>query len=288
MNLQDADQAPGPLIEVGRPVAWTYRIENTGNVPLTWNVEDDQFPGVPLACVKPILAPGAVVFCYGPSGATAQPGQHENTATVTAIPVLGTIPISDSNQAHYFGVDAAIDLEKSTNGQDADQPPGPFLVPGSTVDWTYDVTNTGNAELTNVVVTDLNGVAVTCPAEIDPCPSDETVTCTGSGLALADQYTNLSNVTADTPVGTTVTDDDPSNYFGSVPGIVIQKSTNGDDADVAPGPLIPARRHGGLDVHRHQQRQRPGQQRRRGRRRAGRHSRLRFRRHRWRRRPRPR
>ena len=50
-----------------------------------------------------------------------------------------------------------IDIEKATNGEDADNPTGPFILVGDPVEWTYVVTNTGDVQLSNVVVTDDNG-----------------------------------------------------------------------------------------------------------------------------------
>ena len=58
----------------------------------------------------------------------------------------------------------SIEIEKSTNGDDADTAPGPFIPVGDPVPWTYAVTNTGNDTLTSIVVSDNRGVAVTCPA----------------------------------------------------------------------------------------------------------------------------
>ena len=57
----------------------------------------------------------------------------------------------------------SIDIEKSTNGEDADTPTGPSITVSGTVNWTYLVTNTGNVPLTNVTVTDNQGVTVNCP-----------------------------------------------------------------------------------------------------------------------------
>ena len=104
--------------------------------------------------------------------------------------------------------------------------------------WTYVVTNTGNVTLSDVAVTDDQGVAVTCPATRRSAPSSE-MTCTATGTAQAGQYANLGTVTAVDPFGTVVTDDDPSHYFGVAPGIDLVKQTNGVDAETAPGPFIP-------------------------------------------------
>jgi hypothetical protein len=49
---------------------------------------------------------------------------------------------------------AAIQIVKFVNGQDADSPTGPHVPAGSTVTFTYVVTDTGSVPLANVVVTD--------------------------------------------------------------------------------------------------------------------------------------
>ena len=43
-------------------------------------------------------------------------------------------------------------------------PPGPYVTPGSTVTWTYTVTNTGEADLSNVSVVDDQIGGITCPS----------------------------------------------------------------------------------------------------------------------------
>ncbi|MCM3660802.1 hypothetical protein M3148_07300 [Georgenia satyanarayanai] len=61
--------------------------------------------------------------------------------------------------------------------------PGSAVTTGSTVTWTYTVRNTGQTALTDVVVTDDQGVAVRCPrADLAVGAS---MVCTGSGLVTA-------------------------------------------------------------------------------------------------------
>ena len=43
LDMVNADKVViKPLISVGEPVQWTYRVSNTGNVPLVWTVDDDR------------------------------------------------------------------------------------------------------------------------------------------------------------------------------------------------------------------------------------------------------
>jgi hypothetical protein len=124
----------------------------------------------------------------------------------------------------------SIDIEKFTNGEDADRPTGPRIAVGSAVLWQYVVTNTGTLALTGVVVVDDKGVSVTCPATT--LAVGAAMTCTANGLAVAGQYTNLGSVSASWTNGSSsgsVTDSDRSHYFGVAPDAV----DNGGGATVA-------------------------------------------------------
>jgi uncharacterized repeat protein (TIGR01451 family) len=231
-NLNDADIETGPLIPVDGAVDWLYVVTNTGNVSLGWSVVDDQIG--PLACPRiGTLAPGGSVTCRAHGVATA--GQYENEATATG--TFGTAStVTDTDLSHYFGFLQGIDIEKATNGADADTAPGPLVPIGDPIVWTYAVTNTSNRPITNVSVTDDVVGSITCPfTQLDP---GDTMTCNTSGTAELGQYVNLATVTAIDALGDTLTDTDPSHYFGLQPGIDLEKLTNGDDADQAPGPLI--------------------------------------------------
>ena len=66
----------------------------------------------------------------------------------------------------YSGAEAtgpAIDLEEFTDGQDADQPTGPYTLVGDPVNRTHLVSNSGDLPPSNSTVTDDQGVAATCP-----------------------------------------------------------------------------------------------------------------------------
>ncbi len=129
-----------------------------------------------------------------------------------------------------------IDIEKFTNGADADTGIGPIIDVGGAVTWEFLVTNTGNTTLTNVVVTDSDLGTITCPSTtID---IDDSITCTATGTAVAGQYENTATATATDTNGIDVDDSDPSHYFGAILGITVEKATNGQDADEPFGPGI--------------------------------------------------
>jgi hypothetical protein len=71
-----------------------------------------------------------------------------------------------------------VDIKKFTNGQDADEAPGPTIPIGGPVSWTYVITNRSALTFTSLSVTDDRGVAVACPREL-PAPG-ASVTCTAS------------------------------------------------------------------------------------------------------------
>ncbi len=125
------------------------------------------------------------------------------------------------------GPSPSISIVKKTNGTDNNVAPGPTVEEGSTVTWTYEVTNTGNVTLTNVRVDD-DKVGVICTGlTLAPGASQ---TCTKTGTAVIGQYTNLGTVTG-TPPGEgvpKVTATDPDNYKGAPsgrPSIDIEKYT---------------------------------------------------------------
>ena len=233
-NGEDADTAPGPLVEVGDPVTWTYVVTNTGNVALDPVVVTDDQLGT-IACPATTLAVGADMTCTA-TGGTAIPGQYENVAIATGTPPAGP-DVTDTDLSHYFGAAPAVDIEKLTNGEDADLPTGPLIETGSNVLWIYRVTNTGNVLLPMWTVSDDQGVSVTCPRI--PLRPNDTATCFATGTAQPGQYTNVGTVEASDPAGTSVSDSDPSNYFGVDPAIRVEKSTNGEDADTPTGPYVP-------------------------------------------------
>lgn len=232
-NGEDANAAPGPKLLVGSGVAWTYVVTNTGNVRLT-NVRVTDDKGVAVTCPKTVLDPGQAMTCTATGKAVA--GQYQNVGTATATPPSGP-DVTASDPSHYFGWAPAISLEKLVNGYEADTKPGPYVVVGSQVLWTYVVTNTGDTALQQIKVVDDQGVAVTCPKTV--LQPAESMTCTASGTAVSGQYSNLGTVTGAPEGGTPVViASDPANYFGYKPAIAIVKKVNGQDANTPPGVMV--------------------------------------------------
>ncbi len=110
---------------------------------------------------------------------------------------------------------ADITIEKHTNGEDADYPTGPIIPVGDPVLWEYIVTNTGQLNIANVVVTDDQGVVVSCPQS--SLAVGESMICTGTGIAEAGQYANIgcANIIRNGEVYLSVCD--PSHYYGEEP-----------------------------------------------------------------------
>jgi hypothetical protein len=204
----DVSAPPGPTVMAGTTAWWNYVVTNTGGVTLS-NVAVTDDKGVAVTCPKTTLAPAESMTCTG--SAPAIGGPYSNTAT--AVGTTGSLaPVSDSDTSYYIGTWADLSLVKMTNGEDANVLPGVPLDSGSPVQWTYVVTNTGNITLLSISVTDDQGVVVTCPKS--GLAPGESMTCTGSGTAIAGPYCNIGTATAKTPQDATITASDPSCYTG--------------------------------------------------------------------------
>lgn len=197
---QDADFPIGPIVLVGEPVRWDYTIRNIGEVDLEdWLISDDQMGEI---CRGTSLAIDEEATCFTTGTATA--GQYANIGLVRAFD--GTTRIQDDDPSHYFGSDPGVDIDKLTNGED-----GQALIVGCPVTWTYEVTNTGNIDLSEIAVEDDKGVSVNCPGTT--LAPDDSFTCTAEGLVEEiDEYTNRGTVTALDPIGTPVDAFDDSGY----------------------------------------------------------------------------
>src|SRR5262249_37018689 len=99
-NGEDADTPPGPQIDIGSPVTWTYIVTNTGDVTLTQIVVNDDQIGV-VTCPKFVLAIGESMTCT--MTGIAMQGPYTNTADVIAIPPEG-VEVASSDASHYTGV----------------------------------------------------------------------------------------------------------------------------------------------------------------------------------------
>ena len=250
-NDIDSDNPTGPHITAGSPVTWRYDVTNPGNEPIaSVNVTDN------VAGVTPVYQSGDThnigqldtdeTWVYTASG-VAVAGQYSNMGTVTGISTISNAPVAATNPDHYFGDSPAISLVKLTNGSDNDSTTGPHVAAGSTVTWTYTVTNTGNVALANVVVKDDNGTPGNAADDftvgtIASLASGASASLTQTGIAVASQYGNVGTATGTDAFipGNTVTAANPDHYFGDSPAISLVKLTNGSDNDSTTGPHVAA------------------------------------------------
>lgn len=276
VNTLDANTTTGPVLGVGSNATFTYVLTNTGNVAVgtivvrddngtVGNIADDFTPAIQSGDTNSNNRLDTGETWTYQAIRTVIAGQYTNIGSVTGTPVDSTgtaIPgfqqLSDTDPANYIGVTAAVNVVKSVNGLDANTTTGPSLVVGSTATFTYVVTNTGGTILGTVGVRDDNGTIGTTADDFSATlqsgdansngrmETTETWTFQATQTVVAGQYSNIGTVTG-SPVDSTgtaivglanVTDTDPANYFGITAGINIVKSTNGQDANAATGPIL--------------------------------------------------
>src|SRR5919202_827316 len=227
--------ADGVNILAGQPITWTCKVSNTGNVPLSYvSVTDNKEGSITNRISGDTnnnnLLDTNEVWTYTKTG-TAQAGSYSNIGNVTGS-YNGT-PVTASDPSSYFGAAPSFTIEKLTNGFD-----GKEILAGKPITWTYEVTNTGNVNLSNIQVKDDNGTPANTSDDfvvgtIASLASGQSTTLQKTSTAVAGAYANIgtaSNTYTDglgNPKDLSATD--PSNYFGANPALTINKLTNGYD-----------------------------------------------------------
>jgi hypothetical protein len=107
---------------------------------------------------------------------------------------------------------AWIDVEKSTNGKDADYSDEAVEVKvGDEITWEYNVSNSSLVKISEIKLTDDKEGDIDCPK--DSLEPGESMICTKKGVAQKGLYRNLAKVTGKDTHGNVVDDEDPSNYI---------------------------------------------------------------------------
>jgi uncharacterized repeat protein (TIGR01451 family) len=254
VNAVDAD-TPGAAanVSIGDAVTWEYTITNSGDEPLVNLVlADDKESAVNLDAAHCAalsvtsslsqLNPGDTLVCAFTG--TALPGLYTNTGRITASGFWSGNAVTANDPANYLAPTAApsIALVKKVNGQDANSnATAPQVAAGSTVTWTFEVSNTGNTPLSNVVLSDPDLPAATlgksCTytggASGSTFPIGSSAVCTVTGVAGTYGY-HLNTATVNGAyVGTVVSDTNPATYLSASPSVTLTKTVNGQDADTA-------------------------------------------------------
>ena len=136
---------------------------------------------------------------YGRAGSRPQRGRGGAT--------LGGV----RDPSHHFGATLALALEAHVESADADAPPGPVVPAGSTLAWTFSVTNGSNVALV-VELHDDRGLVLDCPRD-ELAPGD-TMTCTATSAAAAGAVRHPATAVGTAPGGHTVTAADPTHHEG--------------------------------------------------------------------------
>ena len=229
--------AAGPFVLVGDPVDTSYVVTNTGNSQATAvDLVDDANSTV--TCPATILDANASMTCVGTR--TAAIGAHQSTATATARSVTGD-PIGSSAAVAYFGAAPDVSLSESVsltsvttsfhlggNRTGAVAAPEGLTFPsGSSLRWSFTVTNIGNVALSGIALSATAHGAVACP--IGTLAAGQSITCSVTTTAIPGQQSDTASVKAQPPVGPAVSASATVSYVGEpAPEVTTPDTTTPD------------------------------------------------------------
>ena len=193
--------AAGSKAKVGDQITFTITVTNTGNVALSGIEVEDGMDGLAVTCDGQdngviALAPKASITCktdpYTVTQADAANGKIMNVATATGdddVTGDGDVTIEVEPLA------PGIHLAKRGKAVNAEHPKVDDVVT-----WTFEISNTGDADLTQVTIDDPQVSSITCTldgkaftlgaASTDVLPVDKTVECTGTSTVTQSDIDN--------------------------------------------------------------------------------------------------
>jgi hypothetical protein len=221
-------QATGTaVIPAGDSVPLEYRVTNTGDQTLSNIDVADPAATVDCSGAAASLAPGATTSCTG-TITTAIAGNQTNQATVQADGEFGYPPDQATDMASYsyLGAVTGLTITKTTNDAAPSDDDPNYIRVNDAVTWKYVVTTgDGNVPLTDVVVTDDQGVDPGAPSgdtdgdhQLDP---GEEWVYVANGIASLGLYENVASATANSAIGEVEAVPSPSHYTGFTSGITI-------------------------------------------------------------------
>ena len=211
----------------GSTIAYSFLVTNTGNVTITGIVVNDANLDAAAVCPVTTLAPGESTTCTGThtiTQAEINAGVVNNSATASGTPPVGgpiTSPPDTTSTPIASGPSLTID-------KTAGVPSG--TTAGSTIAYSFLVTNTGNVTITGIVVNDANlDAAAVCP--VTTLAPGESTTCTGTHTITqaeinAGVVNNSATASGTPPVGGPITSppDTTSTPIASGPSLTIDKT----------------------------------------------------------------
>lgn len=125
VNGDDANAAPGPMVDAGGALTFEFRVKNTGNVALTAvQLADDVITAaliLPVGAWDGTLDPGEVATFTATYAAPTTGGTlHKNTATASGQAASGGARVTDTDPAHATTREVLASITVEKLGEDID------------------------------------------------------------------------------------------------------------------------------------------------------------------------
>ncbi|MGL4174285.1 MAG: DUF7507 domain-containing protein [Actinomycetota bacterium] len=224
---------------LGDTVYYSFVVNNTGTVTVTDVRVDDPMVGA-VSCVATVLAPGESTSCtagnpYAITQVDVENRRVINQATVTAERPNGDA-VTSLPATVTTAVDAQLSWELTKSATVNDENGNGVTDRGDTIDWTFQVTNTGTAAVGPMGIDDPMAGSVSCSNAA--IPLGESITCAADDLYVITQDDVDAGVVANTAssrdlsgVSGAVSVSSTETAVDQTPRLAIQKTATVNDLD---------------------------------------------------------